>query len=680
MKKIALLTFRLIMGISGFFITSNSYANTGGEEFLLNISPSIIVPTIRGDKEKFEEDNWLSRNVTGGVNEFSYLRRISDTDKVELDGRALAGNNDYAFNSEFVRAGIGSIDFEFESFRKYFDGSGGFAVVAPTSSSVARVADLDRDLYLTLGKFKLGGVLEKEDFPVINLSYEREHKDGAKSLTSWSTVESGATDPKSYPLSLDIDEIADTYKMGVSTDIKGVKVSLDQTIEHVEIETQKINNLTVSNTGLLTDVRTKYEDLDFDQYNTVLRLSKQLNDKLFSSFGLMFSHYKGGSIEQITDTSTSSYNENHPPNPASIEYNVVTLLKNLSFIPSKGVIFNAAVKGEFSDKNGIATYNRDKGAAPDGVIDAFRDIKSETDRKKIAESLGFKYTKIKNTVFFMETDFEQERISQFEEQHDYGPSPDTSDNFTRITDTNQYNNDYTIGFKWYPASKINFTPQYKYKQRMRDYDNKELTGSAGIGYSAFINSMDIYSHIPSLRINYKPNRWIAYNLSYSLNTELYKVRTSAADASERAEYQSHVSSFDVTLSPRDDLFFNILYQQTKAVTSTGASKKSGDTLLPAYNADYDVLSLAGNYSLNDKTVLKGTYSFSKADNYDANVTIIPLGLDNLLQNLSLSAERKLDKDATMNLGYTFSKYKEDSNGGFDNYEAHLISAGLKLVF
>ncbi len=45
-------------------------------------------------------------------------------------------------------------------------------------------------------------------------------------------------------------------------------------------------------------------------------------------------------------------------------------------------------------------------------------------------------------------------------------------------------------------------------------------------------------------------------------------------------------------------------------------------------------------------MLKGNYSFSKADNYDSNATLLPLGLDNLLQNLSLSAERKLNQNTT----------------------------------
>lgn len=679
MKKITCLLFIFMFS---FIVISYGYAQVPEAEVSFSISPSLLVPTISGDKEKFEEDHWLSRNPTFGIKEFSYSNHINKTDTLEMDGRALIGNNDYSFNVEYARDGLGRLLFEFEEFRKYYDGTGGYSTVLPSalSSSYPRVAEiLESDLHLDIGNFKLEGILDTEDYPLISLSYEREYKDGAKSLTSWSSVESGVTDPKAYPLFLELDEIVDIFKLGISGEIKDVKSSLEQTIEHAEIEMQKINNLTVDTAGTFSSIRTKYENIDYDQYNTIIRLSKQLNDKVFSSFGLMFSHYIGGSLEAITDTSTSSHNENHPWNPASIEYNVVTLLKNYSFVPVKDVSLIAAIKAEFSDKNGAARYDRDKGATPNGIIDSFRNIKTERDTKKIGESLKFKYSKIKNTVFYTEAEFEQERISQYESQVDYGISPDT-DIFTRLTDTNQYDNDYKLGFKWYPSLKANLTAQYEYKQRLRDYDNKERTGDAIGGYSAYMNSLDINSHIPSLRFNYRPNNLLSYNLFYSFNTDIYEVRTDAADATEDAKYRSHVYSIDMTLTPYDYLYLTLLYQKTKAVSYTRARNSSGSTVLPAYNADNDVVSFVTSFAPNDKTTLEASYSMSRADNFDVNSTIVPLGLDNLLQDISLSLKRKLTDDKSLDLSYTFSQYDEDSNSGVDDYEAHLIFAGMKIVF
>ncbi|MDP1852606.1 MAG: hypothetical protein Q8L26_00130 [Candidatus Omnitrophota bacterium] len=676
MKKIAFLLF--LFGFS-FVIIPCGYTEVPADVSFI-VSPAAFVPTISGDKEKFEEDHWLSRNPTAGIKEFSYSKHINKTDTLEMDGRALIGNNDYSFNAEYIRDGLGSLLFEFKEFRKYYDGSGGIASVLPSalSSSYPRVAELDTDLHLDIGEFKLEGVLETEDYPLISLAYIREFKDGVKSLTSWSSVESGVTDPKAYPTFLELDEIVDILKLGVSGEIKDVKASLDQTVEHAEIEMQKINNLTVNTNGSFSDIRKKYENIDFDQYNTIIRLSKQLNDKVFSSFGLMFNHYIGGSIEAITDTSTSSYNENHPWNPASIEYNVVTLLKNFSFTPTKDVSWAAALKAEFSDKNGAARYDRDKNPI-NGVIDAFRYIKTERDNKKFGESLKFKCSKIKDAVFYAEADFEQEKIGLYESQVDLGTSPDT-DVYTRDTDTHQYNNDYKLGFKWYPAAKLNLTAQYNYKQRLRDYDHKERTGDAVSGYSAYMNSLDINSHIPSLRLNYKPANWLAYNLFYSFNTDIYEVRTDASMSTEQAQYKSHVYSIDMTLTPSDYLYLTLLYQKTKAVTFTNARRSTGETVLPAYNADNDVLSLVCNYASSANTTLEGSYSMARADNFDANSTFLPLGLDNLLQDISLSFKRKLTDDKTLDLKYTFSQYDEDSNGGVDDYEAHIIYAGLNVAF
>lgn len=691
MKKQSLLLFCVISFLVSFVVIPYGYAEAPGGEVHFSISPSILAPSVNGDNEKFEEDHWISSNPMAGIDEFSYSKKLNKTDTIEMDGRAIIGNNDYSFNAEYARDGLGSILFEFEEFRKYYDGSGGYATVLPAalSSTYPRIGELATDLHLDIGNLKLEAILETEDYPLISLAYEREFKDGAKSLTSWSSVESGATDPKSYPTFLELDEIVDIVKLGVSGEIKNVKSSLEQTIEHAEIEMQKINNLSVNTDGTTSSIRSKYENIDFDQYNTVIRLSKQLNDKVFSSFGFMFNHYIGGSIEAITDTSSSNTNENHPWNPASIEYNAVTLLKNFSFVPQKDVFLAAGIKAEFSDKNGAARYDRDKGIAPyttntfrtspDGSIDVFRNIKTERDSKKIGENLNFKCTKIKNAVFFAETGFEQERIGLYESQVDYGKTTD-SDNFTRLTDTNQYDNDYKVGFKWYPVNKLNLTAQYNYQQHLRDYDHKEMTGDASDGYSAFIESLDINSHIPSLRLNYKPNNLISYNLFYSFNTDIYGVRTETSNITEEAIYRSHVYSIDMNLTPYDYLYFTLLYQKTKTATYTGARSSSGATVLPTYNADNDVLSLICNYAPDDKTTLEGSYSMSKASNFNSDATFLPLGLDNLLQDLSLSLKHKLTNDKTLDLKYTFSQYDEDSNGGVDDYEAHIIYAGLNIAF
>ncbi len=682
MKKTMHLSFCLVLLL--ILSCAASYAEAGGvdEQAVFNISPSIMVPTIKGDKEKFEEDNWLSRNATGGINEFKYFKNISGTDTLDMNGRALAGNNDYAFEGEFIRDGIGSIVLEFEKFRKYYDGTGGWQSVLPSALSAyyPRVAELDRDLYLDIGNFGIKGVLKAEGYPVVNLSYEREHKEGAKSLTSWSSVTStGYNAPKSYPTALDLDEISDTFKLGISGEIKKVKASLDQTIEHVALETGKLNNVTVGSNGSISSIRSKFEDMDFDRYTTVARLSKDLSDKVFSSFGMLYNHYIGGTIEKISDTNTGSTNENHPPSPAIVNQDILTLLKNFAFRPAKGISLSTSLKAEFSSKKGSSTYNRDKTSVPDGVVDAFRNIKSETDGKKIGESINFKYSKIKDVVLFAETDFQQEKIHQYETQVDFGPSPD-SDAFTRLTDTNQYDNNYALGLRWYPAAKFNLTLQQKYKQRFRDYDTKEETGDATSGYSAYIDSMDIDSNMPSLRLSYKPFSWFSQGFFYGYNDEIYKVRTAAADATERATYKSNVYSFDTTLSPRDNLYFTLFYQMTKAVTVTNASNSSGATVLPAYHADNDVASLSASYAPNEKTALRAGYSMYMARNFDPDATLLPLGLENFSQDISFSLERKLNKDTSLDLGYTFTDYDENSNGGVDDYEAHLLYAALKASF
>lgn len=693
MKEAKVLTSWLIV-VSMFFCLKPLVFAQGEAKASFEITPSASFPIISGDKEKFEEDHWLSRNTSGGIENFSYLKYFANKDRLAMDGRAIAGNNDYAFNLDFAREGVGSLIFEFEEFRKYYDGSGGYstALPSPLSSSYPRVAELDTDLHLDIGNLKLEGILENEDLPKLTLGYEREYRDGAKSLVSWSSVESGAIDPKSYPTFLELDEIVDSFKIGLAGTIKNVDASLDQTFEHAVMETQKNNNVTIDTAGAITSIRCKYEDLDFDKYTTILRMSKDINDKVFTSFGLLFNHYLGGSIEAVTDTSTSSYNENHPWNPASIEENSVVLMQNFSLKPWKDIFADLGLKAEIINKNGASIYNRDIGTTPNGVIDEQKNIKTNNYEKKLSETIKLKNNRCKNVVFYAEAEFEQD-ISDLEEHQDsfgigpaYTTSTSTSENFALAMDLKYYNNDYTLGFKWYPSQKLNLTGEYKNKTDLRDYDHREKTGNAVGGYRAFLDSMDLFSHIPSLKLNYKPLKWASYNLGYIFDSTRYAVRTLASDTTQNARYWAHMYSADVTLTPYDYLYFTLFYQKTNAATKTNTANDytAVTSMIPAYNANFDTATFTCNYAPTDKTTLKSSYSMYITDNYNnyasTGATVLPLGLKNLGQDLSFGIEHKFNPDRSLEFKYDFMQYDEDSNGGFDDYEAHLIYAGVSIAF
>src|SRR3989338_2909722 len=115
------LNLALSVLLGGFFACAA--LEVGGD---FEVAPSFTYMGVRGDKEKAAEDQWIQRGATGGISDFHLFKEEKNGDYVELEGKALAGNNDYSFNFDFKKEGVGEVGFEFEQFKKYFDGTGGW--------------------------------------------------------------------------------------------------------------------------------------------------------------------------------------------------------------------------------------------------------------------------------------------------------------------------------------------------------------------------------------------------------------------------------------------------------------------------------------------------------------------------------------------------------------------------
>lgn len=684
MKKREKLFRGLVLFLMLFFAFPSLYAETEKEASDFEITPSVLSVNSIGDREKFEEDHWVSRNTSGGISNMSFFKKLNKEDTLEFEGRVIAGNNDYLANLDLSREGLGSLIFEFKEFRKYYDGTGGFY------SPIRSFSELESDLHLDIGNFKVEGILAKEGSPnEYTLAYEREFRDGKKSLVSWGTVDgSFPIDPKIYPTFIEIDEVVNKVKLGMKHTTNDSEISAEQNWEGTRIETQKINNQTLTlSSGALSSIRSKFEDSDSDLYTTVLRYSKDLNKKCFMSLGVLYNHYIGGSIEQITDASTSSSNENHPPNPARVEQDALTILPNLSFSPFKDLSVGLGLKAEFINKNGSSNYNRDYRTSatnftPDGTIDEFLNIKSEIDQRNLSENIQLKYSGIKNAAIYADAEFEKQFIDQFEKQNSFGPNPASGSAFARDTDQDYDNRNLTLGCKWYPAPKINITAEYKNKKRIRTSNHEMLEGDVVSGLRGFVDVMNLTSHVPTLKLNYKPYRWVTYNLGYIFDTTVYNLRTRVGPAEEVAKYRANSYFGQITLAPYDYFYFSLFYENRNAFTRTRANGDGGGIVRqPIYDADFDTLRFNCSYALSKATTIEGGYSMYRTNDFnDFSEIGLPLGVDNFGQDAFIGLRRALNKNSSVEFKYGYARYDEDSNNNIDDYEAHLFSMAMNMKF
>lgn len=679
MKKAGSLIITLFL----FWIGSLVYAQGVEKPAAISLTTSVLVPVTTGDREKFEEDHWVSRNTSGGIEDFSYLKEYKNGDSLEAGAKVDPNNNDYAFKVDYEKEGVGSLKFAFKEFRKYFDGTGGFyPLFVATAASPTTYSETSPDLHMDIGDIKLQGILAREGQPKYSFSYERYFKHGTKSLLMWGTVTgAGNVQKKIYPNYLELDEVINRFKFGVEHTIKNVNVSAEQLYENAKAENNNIYNetKTLSN-GLVTAVRTQYENFDYDLYSTILRADKTWAGKVFSSLGFMFNRYVGGSLIDVTDPESTSTRH---ANPATIEQESVVFLPNVSFSPMKDLSVDTGLRFELLHKRGFAEDNQDRlPNGGNGVDDRFVNAKTSREDRKFAENLGFKYNKFKDVVLYGEADLEQ----RFIDLHELQDSPTASSRLQRITDSNEFDNNFTAGGKWYILSNLDLTTEFKNKNGWRNY--KHILKSANIvgSYPAFINEMRFITYTPVMKLNYKPFRWLSCNFGYNYEITEFGIRTFESAAVEQNSYKAHVYSTNVTLTPCDSLYFTVFYQKKTAATRTRANGDGGSgasLVYPIFNGGADVAGLTFSFAPDAKNTIRGSYSMSRADNfndYSGATQPLALGLDNFSQTITIGIEHQLRKDLSVEFRYSHEEYKEDSNDSIDNYDANLFYTALKMKF
>jgi len=641
--------------ISALFIFSNQLSalaeESAADTAVVTVEPAILVPTIVGDRAKFEQDNWTSRNTSGGIENLTVSKQINKEDSLDFEGKAIAGNNDYNANLNLSREGLGSLIIAFKEFRKYFDPTGGY--YSPFGASNYNPVEPNTDLHLDVGNFKIEGILAKEDSPEYSLSYERDFRGGTKSLLDWGTETLGATSRQLYPASLETHETVDRVKAGVKYVTKTSEVSAEQTFESTRAKNEDIYSETLNvGSGALTSQRTRLENFDSNLYTTLLRGSKDFNDKLFASCGVLYNHYKGGSLENLVGSTNMD-------NPASLNQNSTTVFPTISFKPLKNLAMIFGSKAEFTNTNGESFLSS-------------ADSTSHDYQRDFTQDLQLKYNGIKNIALYADGSFEKKLITQSEVK---------TSALNRKVNSDADTNNFTLGAKWYPISKVNFTVEENYKNKTIENDD-EFDNDPG--YRGYIDRLDLSSNSPTLKLNYKPFRWMAYTLGYTYEDSTYGTRTKQGSSTEIAKNKIHEYSLQATLTPVDCFYISLFYERKNDFTSTRADGAGGAAVavqLPDYKANVDVLGFDSSYALSKKTSLNLGYSMYKTNNFnDFSSTGNPYGLDNFSQDVSFGVKQTLNKNSSLELKYKYLSYTESSNNHANDYEAHLLSAAMNTVF
>jgi long-subunit fatty acid transport protein len=99
--------------------------------------------------------------------------------------------------------------------------------------------------------------------------------------------------------------------------------------------------------------------------------------------------------------------------------------------------------------------------------------------------------------------------------------------------------------------------------------------------------------------------------------------------------------------------------------------------------DYIVCGLNAGYALDDRTDITAGYNYYTQRNYSVVPNAMGYGLETSEHMFSVGLNRVLTENMLWNInyGYIMSDTKAtDQSGGFNDFDAHMLSTGLQIRF
>lgn len=664
-------------------------------QFAFSVTPTLRWIDVHGDKAKFREIEGMKPGFGGGVERFSLEEKIGPDTTVRAEGRVLFPDEDVLLKLTLQRNDVGFIRGGFEHWRKYYDDTGGtYQPFTPSSF------DLDRNLYLNIGRLWVDFGLTLPNRPQVVLGYEYQFKEGAKSLLEWGPVGGvpNNTDAKNiYPTAKNIDEHVHIAKLDVTHDFLGWHLEDSARVELYTQRTSREDAASFTSGPRPDTVLLTHEDGSHVQGANTLRLERQLWDWWLLSGGYLYSRFDGdASLNQAT------LNAAGIPTLGQFWSSDVTVLKRESHVFSIASLLqpvdylsgSLGVQAEWQRQEGAGNIRLDPQPIDPGFPETFTllpgTIRSDLDKSAVSETAGVRFTKIPFTILFGDARFGQETIGQFEEEDIAYTPPGRPLAFLRDTDATNFRRDGRIGFNTSPWRWLALSAHYQNRLSDTDYDKRldenifDITNNLvapNPGYSAFIRHRKIDTDEVEAKLVLHPVNWLRTTFTYQIVATDYDTTTDPVtggllpEALLAGNYDAHVYGFGLTLTPFQRFYFSGQVTYSDSRITTGFNGVSS-AVVPYSGHVWSVLT-SGNYALNSKTDLNLTYAFSQADYGQNNFANgLPLGLTYSRHGLMAGVSRRLTSHLTSTLRYGFYRYAEPSTGGNNDYVAHGIFATM----
>jgi hypothetical protein len=303
---------------------------------------------------------------------------------------------------------------------------------------------------------------------------------------------------------------------------------------------------------------------------------------------------------------------------------------------------------------------------------------SDTDSLDVRERLDLRYSGITNWVFFAQGEWTEGQGDLNESGGIYLGSP-----ILRQTDTDRFFQKYSAGVKWYPLRRLSVDFGGYYKKHNYDYDHtldNTINNSAN-RYPAYLvmQAFDTYDGNARLTLRPLPNLTLVTRYEYQVST----VDTTPDSISGLSEVQSsdmtsQIIAQNISWSPWSRLYLQVGFNYVLSETKTPASDYTQAVLNSQNN--YWTVNFNSGFVLDDKTDLNLGYTYYAANDYTDNSPYVSYGAGGQEHGVSLTMVRRLTEKLRLTARYGYYHYTDQTSGGHNDYDAHVLYSGLQYRF
>jgi hypothetical protein len=638
-----------------------------------------------GSTAQAQQSRRLQDGAFGGIEDLHLQHDVAKGTTFSLDGRGIYDNHDYSLSLGLKKEELYFLRLNFENFRTWYNGNGGYYPYGnawyPNPYAGDEAFALDR------GEISFAGGWTPKDLPSLTFKYRHLYRDGEKSSTSWGYSHPGLVFPTRglQPSFYDIDEQRDIFELDAKYRYKATDFGLGLSYEQGEFDNARkmwqYRGEPDPIVGTAQDRKiTDREGVSYNAFNVHAFSETWIKPNLFLSAGLLYS-----SLGSDT-TGSRVYGDSFDvgvSNPGNLQgfYNLngggekheyvgnvnlmATPVKHLTVVPS--------IRVQKED------WNADSSAIPTtgGVDSGQATSNTDGDALDVRERLDVRYSGVTNWVFFAQGEWTQGQ-GNLDELGGVGAGSFST--IHRETEDTRLFQKYSLGVKWYPARRLSLEVGGYYKKNNYDYDHlSDPAASVTNLYPAYLTMRDLATHDGNVRMTWRPAHNLSLVTRYEYQWSTVNTTVAGQDEVESSQMTSHIFAQNVNWTPWSRLYLQAGFNLVASETKTPASDYT-QAILNAQN-NYWTLTFNSGFVLDNKTDLNLGYAYCRADNYEDNSAVgLPYGVGASEHGINATVVRRLTEKLRLTLRYGYYVYNDETSGGHNDYDAHVVYSGLQYRF